>query len=78
MPLQVDEAVQLMRMEYAELPGLCLTAWQAQRLWNLSSHLCDAALGSLIHAGFLTRTSTGLYIQAPEAGCSRDQALSRV
>jgi hypothetical protein len=66
MPLQVDEAVELMRMEFAELPGLRVTTWQAQRLWNLSDQLCDEALGSLIRAGFLTRAHDGSYMRAPD------------
>jgi hypothetical protein len=63
MPLQVDEAIQLIRMEYAELPGLRLTAWQAQRLWNLSDQLCDEALAWLVRAGFLVRTADGSYVR---------------
>jgi hypothetical protein len=30
--LTVTDAAQLLRMEYLEMPGLALTAWQAQRL----------------------------------------------
>ena len=48
-----------MRMEYAEMPGLQLTLWQAQRLWNLSEEHCQRALGALIQSGFLVRTSAG-------------------
>jgi hypothetical protein len=67
MSLQIDEAIQLMRMEYAELPGLRLTVWQAQRLWNLSDQLCDEALAWLVRAGFLIRTADGSYVRAPDA-----------
>jgi hypothetical protein len=62
--LRLDEAVQIIQMEYLEMPDLTLTFWQAQRLWNLSSEICDRALGFLTGAGFLTRTATGSYIRS--------------
>ena len=71
MPIKLEEAVQLMRLEYAELPGLRLTVWQAQRLWNLSAQLCDEALAWLVHAGFLARMSDGSYVRAADAGSTR-------
>lgn len=64
MPLmQIDDAVERIRMEYAELPGLKLTFWQAQRLWNLSHDVCARALSILTDSQFLTRTSDGIYIR---------------
>ena len=71
MPPKIEEAVQLMRLEYAELPGLRLTAWQAQRLWNLSAQLCDDTLAWLVCAGFLRRMSDGTYVRAADAGSTR-------
>jgi hypothetical protein len=35
----IEDAAHVLRMEYLEMPGLALTAWQAQRLCNLSSEL---------------------------------------
>ncbi len=61
--LQLDEAVELIQMEYAEIPGLQLTFWQAQRLWNLSEDLCERALRLLTRSHFLARTSQGLYVR---------------
>ena len=58
------DAVQLIQMEYLEMPDLRLTFWQAQRLWNLSEELCDQALALLISAKFLVRTATGAYIRS--------------
>ena len=57
------DIVQLMEMEYAEMPELELTFRQAQRLWNLSSELCESALSALVGSGFLTRTPDGAYIR---------------
>jgi hypothetical protein len=47
------------RAEYAEMPGLCLTRAQAQRLWGLDSQTCDAALAELVHVGYLKSTARG-------------------
>jgi hypothetical protein len=64
MPLtQIDDAVELIRMEYAELPGLKLTFWQAQRLWNLSDDVCTRALRILTDLHFLMRTADGTYVR---------------
>ena len=54
--MQIDDAVALMQMEYDELPGLKLTFWQAQRLWNLSDEVCARALQILLDRRFLTCT----------------------
>lgn len=78
MPLKIEEAVQLMRLEYAELPGLRLTTWQAQRLWNLSAQLCEEALAWLVRAGFLMRMSDGSYVRAADAGSTRGFLVPQV
>ena len=57
------DVVQLMEMEYKEMPELKLTFWQAQRLWNLPSGLCERALSSLSGSGFLMRTADGAYVR---------------
>ena len=44
---QVEDAAELIQMEYAEMPGLKLTFWQARRLWNLSEDLCERAFDRL-------------------------------
>ena len=59
----LHDAIQLMKMEWAEIPKLKLTFRQARRLWNLSSELCERALGTLIGSGFLTRSPDGTYVR---------------
>ena len=59
----LDDAEDVIRNEYDEMPGLQLTFWQAQRLWNLPEHVCDRALRTLIDAGFLARTKDGRYVR---------------
>jgi len=61
--VQVEAVAQRIRMEFAEMPGLDLTFWQAQRLWNLPDDMCDSALSSLLQAGFLVRTRDGRFRQ---------------
>ena len=50
------------RAEFLEMPGLCLTFEQAQRLWSLESRTCEALLTSLIDSRFLRRTDRGLFV----------------
>lgn len=47
------------RSEYDEMPGLCLTRAQAQRLLGLDPHTCDEAIGELVEAGYLKATPRG-------------------
>jgi hypothetical protein len=49
------------RSEFAEMPGLTLTAWQASRLFGIEPIACESALGSLVAFGFLRRTASGQY-----------------
>jgi hypothetical protein len=46
------------------MPGLNLTAPQARRLLTLDRVTCDAALGVLVNAKFLSRTPEGLFVIA--------------
>ena len=59
--MPVQDAMELIRLEYAEMPGLQVTARQAQRLWCLSDELCARALEGLVCSGFLVRKPNGTY-----------------
>jgi DNA-binding IclR family transcriptional regulator len=63
--MSVADAADLLRMEYAEMPGLTLTAWQARRLCNLSGELADRALHTLLESGYLRQTHDGRYMRKP-------------
>ena len=63
---QVDGAIQLIRTEYDEMPGLSLNWWQIQCLCRLSDDLCEQALTSLLRTGFLVRNRNGAYQRTPE------------
>jgi hypothetical protein len=56
--------VQLIRAEYQEVPGLCLTKSEVQRFWNLESAMRDAVLERLEAATVLRRTRHGAYVKA--------------
>ena len=61
--MELGDVVQLMEMEYEEIPELKLTFWQAQHLWNLPNEMCERALGALIRSGFLIRSADGAYVR---------------
>ena len=50
----VNDCCKLVRAEYLEMPGLRLTASQAQRLWDLDAPNCLAVLSQLVAIGFLS------------------------
>ncbi len=58
-----QDVVSRVRGEFLEMPGLRLTAQQAQRLWRMDEHACDAVLGALVDSRFLTRTRDGAFIR---------------
>ena len=56
-----DDLVRRVRAEYLEMPGLRLSATQAQRLWCLDAERCLAVLEDLLVDRFLACSSTGNY-----------------
>ena len=60
----VTDWLQLIRAEYLEDPGLCLTRAQAQRLWGLDPVTSEALLAALVDVKFLRRTSQDAYVRA--------------
>ena len=62
--MRIDDVLQRIQGEYAEMPGLRLTPAQAQRLWGLDEMMCGALVQALVAAGYLRRTSNGAYARA--------------
>ena len=58
-----DDVLCRIRAEYGEMPGLKLTAAQAQRLWDLDREFCDGLMAGLVTAGFLARTRDGAFVR---------------
>ena len=61
--MRIDEVLQRIQGEYVEMPGLRLTAAQAQRLWGLERDICNALLGALVDAKFLSQTRDGSFVR---------------
>jgi hypothetical protein len=59
---ELADVIRRIHGEYREMPGLRLTAAQAQRLWNLDSDQCAAVLEALIEARLLQRTHDGAFV----------------
>lgn len=57
-------AVQRVRAEFLEMPGLTLTVAQASRLWSFEASFCMAVLGALEEARFLVRTRHSAFARA--------------
>ena len=57
------EVLTRIRNEFREMPGLCLTTLQAQRLWCLDETTCSRVLSTLVSEGYLRRSTLG-YVKA--------------
>jgi hypothetical protein len=55
-PLSFADAVNRVRAEFLEMPGMQLTLPQAARLCHLEPKFCEAALTALVDAKFLAKT----------------------
>lgn len=58
----VIEALRRIESEFAEMPGLKLTAAQVNRLCNLPMDVCESALEALTRSGFL-QVSGGAFLR---------------
>jgi hypothetical protein len=59
----LHELLHRVECEYREMPGMCVTAPQAQRLWGLDSTTCSFVLMTLIERRILRRTASGAYVK---------------
>ncbi len=69
--MRIDDVLQRIQGEFVEMPGLRLTAAQAQRLWGLERDLCSSLLSSLVDAKFLEQTRDGAFVRLEGARPSR-------
>lgn len=60
----LHELLRRIEGEYREMPGLSVTAPQAERLFGLDNTTCSFVLATLIHRGILKRTPGGTYVRA--------------
>jgi len=76
----IDDVLQRIQGEFVEMPGLRLTAAQAQRLWGLDREFCSKLLRSLVDAKFLEQTRDGAFVRLEGARPTRlaaSRALAR-
>jgi hypothetical protein len=57
----IADVIVRVRAEFLEMPGLCLTAPQVQRLCGIESTICDLVLAGLVNARFLRVGRDGHY-----------------
>ncbi len=61
--LLIEDVLPRVRTEYLEMPGLRLTAAQAQRLWGLDPTARDTVLTALDEAKCLRRLGDATFVQ---------------
>jgi hypothetical protein len=59
----LHELLHRIESEYREMPGMCVTAPQAQRLWGLDSTTCAFVLMTLVERRILRQTPRGTYVK---------------
>jgi DNA-binding IclR family transcriptional regulator len=59
----LHELLRRIEGEYREMPGMCVTDAQAQRLWGLDATTCSWVLATLVERGILRRTRRGTYVR---------------
>jgi hypothetical protein len=64
---EINMAVNRVRAEFSEMPGLRLSLPQAARLWGFDQADCRHVVDTLEHRGFLRWTSKGLIVRAEDA-----------
>jgi Fic family protein len=57
-----EATLRRVRAEFLEMPGLKLTVPQAQRLWGVDRHTCEAVIEELTASRFLARTRDGAVV----------------
>jgi len=75
--MRIDDVLQRIQGEYVEMPGLRLTPAQAQRLWGLERDVCNALLGALVDAKFLSQTRDGAFVRQDGAAPLRATNVRR-
>jgi hypothetical protein len=65
-PLANEQLLRKVWTEYVEMPGLCLTREQAQRLWSIDAQTCTELFENLVTAKLLVRGWDGQYARFSE------------
>jgi hypothetical protein len=62
----LDNAIDRIKSEYREMPGLHLTFEQMVRLWQIDRSTCRTLVNKLVDAQFLKTTRDGRYVKGGE------------
>ena len=71
-------ALERIRAEFLEMPGLQLTLGQVHRLCGIERGLCEEVLDSLVHEDFLYVKTDGRYALLTSDGPRPRQAKARL
>jgi len=63
---EIHMAVNRVRSEFSEMPGLRLSLPQAARLWGFDQADCRHVIDTLEDSGFLRRAPNGLIVRAED------------
>lgn len=66
-----DRALERLRAEFLEMPGLRLTAEQAHRFCGVERAACASALDLLVQEKFLSAKADGTYARATDGDVTR-------
>jgi hypothetical protein len=70
----IQQALERIRCEFLEMPGMRLTAPQVQRLCGIDPLICEAVLKALVDSKFLTRHGDGIYTRTTVDAIRHPQA----
>ena len=70
-----EELLRRIRSEYLEMPGLCLTLAQAQRLWGLDASTCSGLFAALTADKFLWLRADGTYGRSSDCASTLPRSL---
>jgi hypothetical protein len=59
----LHELLRRIESEFEDMPGMCVTIPQAQRLWGLDATTCAFVLMTLVERRILRRTRRGTYVK---------------
>ena len=62
-PSALHDLLKRIESEFLEMPGMCVTARQAERLWGLDPTTCMFVLATLVERRILRRTARGTYVK---------------
>jgi hypothetical protein len=66
----IEDALNRLRAEFLEMPGMHLKLEQVQRLCGLERALCQAVVDSLVEARFLCASADGQYARVTDGELS--------